>query len=79
MVAHSERGWKPQPLIFRRHCHFNRRPLAVEFEAELLRYRGEEGWPNHLAGWMGSPALLAELRQYWRSANPKPTTYLFPE
>jgi len=27
---------------------------------------------------MLSPALLAELRQYWRSANPKPTTYLFP-
>ena len=27
---------------------------------------------------MLSPRLLQELRDYWRSANPKPTTYLFP-
>ena len=27
---------------------------------------------------MLSPRLLAELRDYWRSANPKPETYLFP-
>jgi site-specific recombinase XerD len=27
---------------------------------------------------MLSPRLLAELREYWRSANPKPETYLFP-
>jgi site-specific recombinase XerD len=27
---------------------------------------------------MLSPKLLAELRDYWRSANPKPKTYLFP-
>jgi integrase/recombinase XerD len=27
---------------------------------------------------MLSPRLLTELRDYWRSANPKPTTYLFP-
>jgi integrase/recombinase XerD len=27
---------------------------------------------------MLSPALLQELRDYWRSANPKPKTYLFP-
>jgi site-specific recombinase XerD len=27
---------------------------------------------------MLSPRLLAELRNYWRSANPKPKTYLFP-
>ena len=27
---------------------------------------------------MLSPRLLAELRDYWRSANPKPITYLFP-
>ena len=27
---------------------------------------------------MLSPRLLAELRDYWRSANPKPQTYLFP-
>jgi integrase/recombinase XerD len=27
---------------------------------------------------MLSPRLLAELRDYWRSANPKPKTYLFP-
>jgi integrase/recombinase XerD len=25
-----------------------------------------------------SPRLLQELRDYWRSANPKPITYLFP-
>jgi integrase/recombinase XerD len=27
---------------------------------------------------MLSPRLLVELRDYWRSANPKPETYLFP-
>jgi len=27
---------------------------------------------------MLSPRLLEELRSYWRSANPKPETYLFP-
>ena len=27
---------------------------------------------------MLSPQLLAELRNYWRSANPKPKAYLFP-
>jgi site-specific recombinase XerD len=27
---------------------------------------------------MLSPRLLAELRDYWRSASPKPKTYLFP-
>jgi len=27
---------------------------------------------------MLSPRLLQELRDYWRSANPKPKTYLFP-
>jgi site-specific recombinase XerD len=27
---------------------------------------------------MLSPRLLLELRDYWRSANPKPKTYLFP-
>jgi integrase/recombinase XerD len=27
---------------------------------------------------MLSPRLLAELRDYWRSADPKPKTYLFP-
>jgi integrase/recombinase XerD len=27
---------------------------------------------------MLSPWLLQELRDYWRSANPKPKTYLFP-
>ena len=27
---------------------------------------------------MLSPRLLTELRDYWRSANPKPQTYLFP-
>lgn len=27
---------------------------------------------------MLSPRLLTELRDYWRSANPKPRTYLFP-
>ena len=27
---------------------------------------------------MLSPRLLEELRDYWRSANPKPKTYLFP-
>ena len=27
---------------------------------------------------MLSPRLLQELRHYWRSANPKPKTYLFP-
>lgn len=27
---------------------------------------------------MLSPRLLTELRDYWRSANPKPKTYLFP-
>ena len=27
---------------------------------------------------MLSPRLLAELRDYWRSPNPKPITYLFP-
>jgi integrase/recombinase XerD len=27
---------------------------------------------------MLSPRLLQELRDYWRSAKPKPTTYLFP-
>jgi integrase/recombinase XerD len=27
---------------------------------------------------MLSPRLLQELRNYWRSANPKPITYLFP-
>lgn len=27
---------------------------------------------------MLSPQLLTELRDYWRSANPKPKTYLFP-
>ena len=27
---------------------------------------------------MLSPRLLTELRDYWRTANPKPKTYLFP-
>lgn len=27
---------------------------------------------------MLSPRLLTELRDYWRTANPKPQTYLFP-
>ena len=27
---------------------------------------------------MLSPRLLQELRNYWRAANPKPETYLFP-
>ena len=27
---------------------------------------------------MLSPRLLQELRDYWRSANPKPKTYVFP-
>ena len=42
----------------------------------LIRIRQGKGKKDR--DLMLSPTLLAELRQYWRSANPKPTTYLFP-
>jgi integrase len=38
----------------------------------------EQGKGNRDRDVMLSPRLLEELRGYWRSANPKPKTYLFP-
>jgi integrase/recombinase XerD len=38
----------------------------------------QQGKGNRDRDVMLSPRLLEELRAYWRSANPKPTTYLFP-
>lgn len=42
----------------------------------LVRVHQEKGKKDRDV--MLSPRLLAELRDYWRSANPKPKTYLFP-
>jgi integrase/recombinase XerD len=48
----------------------------LDTDRMLIRIRQGKGKKDRDV--MLSPALLAELRQYWRSANPKPTTYLFP-
>jgi site-specific recombinase XerD len=42
----------------------------------LIRIRQGKGKKDRNV--MLSPRLLQELRDYWRAANPKPTTYLFP-
>jgi integrase/recombinase XerD len=48
----------------------------LDTDRMLIRIRQGKGRKDRDI--MLSPALLAELRRYWRSANPKPTTYLFP-
>jgi len=49
-----------------------------DLDADRMLIRVRQGKGKKDRDVMLSPTLLAELRQYWRSANPKPTTYLFP-
>jgi site-specific recombinase XerD len=48
----------------------------IDSDRMLIRIRQGKGRKDRDV--MLSPKLLEELRQYWRSANPKPKTYLFP-
>lgn len=48
----------------------------VDSSRMLIRVRQGKGRKDRYV--MLSPRLLTELRDYWRSANPKPRTYLFP-
>jgi len=48
----------------------------IDRDRMLIRVRQGKGRKDRDV--MLSPRLLAELRDYWRSANPKPKTYLFP-
>lgn len=48
----------------------------IDTDRMLIRIRQGKGKKDRDV--MLSPTLLAELRHYWRSANPKPITYLFP-
>ena len=48
----------------------------IDSDRMLLRIRQGKGKKDRDV--MLSPRLLEELRDYWRSANPKPKTYLFP-
>ena len=48
----------------------------IDSERMLIRIRQGKGRKDRDV--MLSPILLQELRGYWRSADPKPTTYLFP-
>jgi integrase/recombinase XerD len=48
----------------------------IDSDRMLIRIRQGKGKKDRNV--MLSPRLLQELRDYWRSANPKPTTYLFP-
>lgn len=48
----------------------------IDSDRMLIRIRQGKGKKDRNV--MLSPRLLHELRAYWRSANPKPKTYLFP-
>jgi len=48
----------------------------IDSDRMLLRIRQGKGKKDRDV--MLSPRLLEELRDYWRSAKPKPKTYLFP-
>lgn len=48
----------------------------IDSDRMLIRIRQGKGKKDRNV--MLSPRLLQELRDYWRSANPKPRTYLFP-
>lgn len=48
----------------------------IDGDRMLIRIRQGKGKKDRNV--MLSPRLLQELRDYWRSANPKPKTYLFP-
>ena len=48
----------------------------IDSDRMLIRIRQGKGKKDRDV--MLSPRLLEELRQYWRSASPKPKTYLFP-
>ena len=48
----------------------------IDSERMLIRIR--QGKRKKDRNVMLSPRLLQELRNYWRAANPKPETYLFP-
>ena len=48
----------------------------IDSDRMLIRIRQGKGKKDRNV--MLSPRLLQELRDYWRSANPKPQTYLFP-
>ena len=48
----------------------------IDSERMLIRIRQGKGKKDRNV--MLSPRLLQELRDYWRAANPKPETYLFP-
>src|SRR5271167_2068744 len=48
----------------------------IDSERMLIRIRQGKGKKDRNV--MLSPRLLQELRDYWRSASPKPETYLFP-
>jgi integrase/recombinase XerD len=48
----------------------------IDSDRMLIRIRQGKGKKDRNV--MLSPRLLQELRDYWRAANPKPQTYLFP-
>lgn len=48
----------------------------IDSQRMLIRVRQGKGKKDRDV--VLSPRLLAELRDYWRTANPKPKTYLFP-
>jgi integrase/recombinase XerD len=48
----------------------------IDSDRMLIRIRQGKGKKDRNV--MLSPRLLQELRDYWRSANPKPKTFLFP-
>ena len=48
----------------------------IDSDRMLIRVRQGKGKKDRDV--MLSPRLLQELRDYWRAANPKPRTYLFP-
>src|SRR5262249_33910496 len=48
----------------------------IDTDRMLVRIRQGKGRKDRDV--MLSPKLLDELRDYWRSADPKPKTYLFP-
>jgi len=48
----------------------------IDSDRMLIRVRQGKGRKDRDV--MLSPRLLQELRNYWRAANPKPKTYLFP-
>jgi site-specific recombinase XerD len=49
-----------------------------DIDSDRMLIRVHQGKGNKDRDVVLSPLLLAELRDYWRSANPKPKTYLFP-